>query len=254
MILAVLQARMSSSRLPGKVLRPIMGRSMLGRQIDRVRQARRIDRLVVATSTDASDDVVAAFCAAEDVDCHRGSLLDLISRFRGAIRAFGPADHIVRLTGDCPLADWTVIDACVELHLSEGAEYTGNSIQRTYPDGLDVEILTMAAFDRLDQETADDEAREHVTTVIYRHPERYRLAHLVQPQDRSAMRWTVDTLADFRMVETVFHALLPVNQNFRQEDVVRFLSERPDVVAINVGACAVPPGHDRPDASRVPWR
>jgi spore coat polysaccharide biosynthesis protein SpsF len=235
-ILAVLQARMSSARLPGKVLRPIMGRPMLGRQIDRVRRARLIDGLVIATSTDASDDVVAAFCAAEGIDCHRGSLLDLISRFQGAIRAFGPADHIVRLTGDCPLADSTVIDACVKLHLNEGAEYTSNSMQRSYPDGLDVEILTMVAFDRLDQESADDDAREHVTTLVYRYPERYRLAHLVQPHDRSAMRWTVDTLADFSMVKTVFHALLPVNPDFRQEDVVRFLAERPDVAAINARA------------------
>src|SRR5687768_16608333 len=133
-VLAVLQARMSSRRLPGKVLRPIEGRPMLGWQLDRARRARRIDSLVVATSTHASDDPIAAFCAAEGFGCWRGDLDDVLGRFVGAVRAWGPCDHVVRLTGDCPLIDPTVIDQLVEHHVAAGNDYSSNFLDRTYPD------------------------------------------------------------------------------------------------------------------------
>jgi spore coat polysaccharide biosynthesis protein SpsF len=233
MILAILQARMSSSRLPGKVLKPILGRPMIGRHIDRIRRARMIDRLVLATSSEPSDDPLAAFCGAEGIPCHRGSLMDSISRFQGAVRAFGPASHIVRLTGDCPLADWTVIDACIDLHLMEGADFTSNAMRRTFPDGLDVEIMTVAMLDLLDRESSDAKAREEITNFAYRHPEQFRLAHLVQSPDRSLLRWTVDTQADFCMVEAVYRELLPGNPDFLQDDILKLLAARPDIARIN---------------------
>jgi len=127
-----------------------------------------------------------------------------------------------------------VIDACIELHLNEAAEYTSNAMKRSYPDGLDVEVLTAATLDRLDRESIDDEAREHVTTLIYRHPEGYRCSHLMQSRDLSGLRWCVDTPADFRMVEAVYRQFLPTKTDFRQDDVLALLERRPDIVAINV--------------------
>jgi spore coat polysaccharide biosynthesis protein SpsF len=236
MILAILQARTSSTRLPGKVLKPILGRPMLGWQIDRIRRSRTIDKLVVATSREASDDALEAFCDANGVSCHRGPLHDVLARFHGTVEAFGPADDVIRLTGDCPLIDWTVIDAAVALHRSEGADLTGNGIHRTFPDGLDVEVMTSSALDRAHREATDAGHREHVTQYIYHHPEKFRLAHLTQSPDLAALRWTVDTIADFEMVEQVFAGLAGLNNNFVQQDVLGFLDQHPEIVAINAPA------------------
>jgi spore coat polysaccharide biosynthesis protein SpsF len=233
MNLAILQARMSSTRLPGKVLRPILGRPMLGWQIDRISRSEQIDRLVVATSREPSDDPIQAFCEATGVACYRGALYDVLARFHGAARDFGPAENVVRLTGDCPLIDWTVIDAAIELQRRESADLAGNGIQRSYPDGLDVEVVAYSALDRAHREATEPPHREHVTQYIYRHPEKFRLAHLVQKPDLASLRWTVDTPADFEMVEKVFAGLADRNNSFGQQDVLDFLANHPEIVAIN---------------------
>ncbi|QOZ52003.1 cytidylyltransferase domain-containing protein [Bradyrhizobium sp. CCBAU 53338] len=233
MILAILQARMSSTRLPGKVLKPILGRPMLCWQIDRIRRSRTIERLVVATSQETSDDPIQAFCDANQVFCYRGALHDVLGRFHGAAQMFGPAEHVIRLTGDCPLIDWTIIDAAVDLQRRAKSDLAGNGIERTYPDGLDVEVVAFSALERAHREATDASAREHVTHYIYRHPETFRLAHLTQEPDLGALRWTVDTPADFEMVEKVFKGLAKRNNNFIQQDVLDFLEGHPEIVAIN---------------------
>jgi spore coat polysaccharide biosynthesis protein SpsF len=236
MILAILQARMSSTRLPGKVLRPILGRPMLGWQIDRIRRSTTIDELVVATSQEASDNALQAFCDTNGVPCYRGALHDVLARFHGAVEAFGPAEHVIRLTGDCPLIDWTIIDSAVALHRSEGSDLAGNGVNRTFPDGLDVEVMTFSALDRAHREATNRGHREHVTQYIYHHPEKFRLAHLTQTPDLAALRWTVDTIADFEMIEKVFAGLADTNNNFLQQDVLGFLDKHPEIVAINAPA------------------
>jgi spore coat polysaccharide biosynthesis protein SpsF len=233
MILAVLQARMSSTRLPGKVLKPILGRPMMGRQIDRVLRSRRIDRLVVATSRQAEDDAVAEFCAADGVPVYRGPLDDVLARVRDAAERFGPAEHVVRLTADCPLSDWTVIDSAIDLHLRERADISGNAVKRSYPDGLDVEVMTSAALRRAAEQAKAPDEREHVTPYFYRHPALFRLAHLVQAPDLAALRWTVDTAEDFRMIQAVFAELLPEKEDFVQCDILELLRARPDIGEIN---------------------
>jgi spore coat polysaccharide biosynthesis protein SpsF len=236
MILAILQARMSSTRLPGKVLRPILGRPMLSWQIDRIKRSKTIDRLVVATSLEASDDAIQAFCDANGVPCYRGALHDVLARFHGAVEAFGPAEQIIRLTGDCPLIDWTIIDDAVDLQRNTGSDLSGNGIHRTYPDGLDVEVISFSALDRAHREATDPGFREHVTQYIYRHPQEFRLAHLTQTPDLGLLRWTVDTPADFEMVEKVFAGLAGLNNDFLQQDVLRYLDRHPEIVAINAPA------------------
>jgi spore coat polysaccharide biosynthesis protein SpsF len=232
-VLAIVQARMSSRRLPGKVLKPILGRPMLGLQLDRLRQSTMIDRFTVATSDDRSDDEVAAFCAAKQIDCYRGPLDDVLARYEGAARENDPIDHVVRLTADCPLIDVALIDLVVEHHLRGAFDYSSNTVRARYPDGLDVEIMKRTALRVAAAEASSPYDREHVTPFLYSQPERFRLGSVENVLDQRHMRWTVDTEADFRMVEAIFTELLPANRYFGWMDVLALLAERPDIAAIN---------------------
>jgi spore coat polysaccharide biosynthesis protein SpsF (cytidylyltransferase family) len=225
-VLGILQARVSSSRLPGKVLRPVLGQPMIARQIERLKRARTLDALVLATSTDASDDALARWAADANMPVYRGSLDDVLDRFVCAARLYAPR-HVVRLTGDCPLADWTVIDRVVARHLVCGADYTSNTIDPTWPDGLDVEVMTMAALETAWREAAAPFQREHVTQFIVGQPARFRLENVRGDADLSALRWTVDEPADLELVEAVYAALYPANPAFDTADILAFLQRNP---------------------------
>jgi len=230
-ILAILQARLSSTRLPGKVLMPICGQPMILRQIERIRRAGRIDRLLVATSTEASDDRLADALAAADVEVFRGPLDDVLARFIGALDAH-PADHVVRLTADCPLADPQVIDATIARHLETGADYTNNRDDaRAYPKGQDVEVITAEALRRAAAEASTSEEHEHVTWGPRHAPDRYRLAHLAPETDQGHVRWTVDRPDDYQFVRRVYEALYPANPAFSSEDLRAFVRSHPDLQA-----------------------
>jgi len=235
-IVTVLQARMSSTRLPGKVLRPILGRPMIAHQIDRIRRARLIGRLVVATSVRPEDDAVAEAAAAAGAECARGPLDDVLARFHGAVA--GRAEHVVRLTADCPLADWNVIDAAIARHLAAGADYTSNSVRRSFPVGLDVEVMTLAALEAAHREAEEPADREHVTRFLYRRPERFRIEQLVLAADLSPLRWTVDTPEDFALAAAVYGALHPAGPDFDRADVLDLLRARPDIAGLNADAAA----------------
>lgn len=232
MIVAVLQARATSSRLPGKVLKPILGTPMLAHQIARIRRSKRIGTLVLATSADGSDDPVAALAASLGIECFRGSLEDVLDRFYRAAVSHRP-EHVVRLTGDCPLADPDVIDRAVALHLESGADYTSNCLEATWPDGLDVEVCRFAALEQAWKEAALPSQREHVMPFINRQPQRFRIVHLKDAVDRSAMRWTVDEPDDFEFIRRVYEALHPANPAFGTADVLALLERDPDLAALN---------------------
>ena len=232
-ILAILQARTSSSRLPGKVLRPILGKPMLFRQIERLRRAETLNKIVVATSDDPADDALATLCADNGLPCYRGSLGDVLARFHGACLRCGPADHVVRLTGDCPLADPTVIDAVVRQHLASGADYTTNALQPTWPDGLDVEVMTIAALQRAFAEACLPSEREHVTPYISKHPEWFRIEHVKGERDLSSLRWTVDEPADLQFVTEVYAELYPQDHAFDTMAVLALLEKRPELARLN---------------------
>jgi spore coat polysaccharide biosynthesis protein SpsF len=243
MILAILQARVSSRRLPGKVLMPILGRPMLERQIERLRRARRIDRLVVATSGDAGDDAIAALCGELGVDCFRGALEDVLDRFYQAARQWA-AETVVRLTGDCPLADPALIEQLIELHLAGGYDYSSNTLVRTYPDGLDAEVMSIGCLEAAWREARLPSEREHVTPFIYHRPERFRLGSLTQPRDLSGLRWVVDEPADFAFATAVYEALHPTKPDFDSADILELLERRPDIRA-RMGAAATNEGYHR---------
>ena len=221
-VLAIIQARMTSTRLPGKVMRPILGEPMMGRQIERLRRSRRLDELVVATSTDPSDEAIAAYCGAIGIRTHRGSLQDVLGRYAGAVEALGPADHVARLTADCPLADWGVIDQVIDLHLESGADYTSNTVDRWFPRGLDVEVFKAGLLPVIARDAADPYEREHVTPFFYRHPERFDLRQFTQADYEGNLRWTVDTPEDFDFAARVYETLYPGDPAFGS-DAIRAL-------------------------------
>lgn len=233
MIVAIIQARMSSRRLPGKVLAPLVGRPMLALQLERVARSR-VDGIVVATSERAEDDAVAALAAKEGFRCHRGDLDDVLDRFYQAAFACA-AEHVVRLTADCPLADHRLIDAVLELHLREANDYTSNTRKRFFPHGADVEVVRFGALRTAWREASAPHEREHVTPYIYERPASFRLGSLDSNEDNSCYRLTVDYAEDLRLIEAVFAELYARNPDFSIRDVVELLKRRPELLEINAG-------------------
>ncbi len=185
---------------------------------------------MVATSDHASDDQLVDVLAGRGVEVFRGPLEDVLGRYAGALEAFGPADHVLRLTGDCPLTDWQVIDQVVEHHLASGADYTANTYpERSYPKGLDADVVTAAALQTAAREAADPYEREHVLPFIYRRPERFRLEGISQAADEGEVRWTVDRPDDYEFVSEVYDALYAADPAFGSEDVRALVRGRPDL-------------------------
>jgi spore coat polysaccharide biosynthesis protein SpsF len=232
MIVAVLQARASSSRLPGKVLLPVAGKPMLQRQIERVLRARLIDILVVATSTQPEDRQVGAVAQAAGAEVHYGSLNDVLDRFHGAAKPYSPK-LVVRLTGDCPLTDPTLLDRVIEAAKDGGYDYTSNAVEPTWPDGLDVEVMTFQALDRCWREAHNLVEREHVTPYIYKHPGLFSIHHVKGEVDLSGLRWTVDEPRDLTFVRAIYDALHPTKPDFTTGDILDLLMKRKDLVSIN---------------------
>lgn len=233
MTLAILQARLSSSRLPGKVLADLVGAPMILRQIERLQRASLLERIVVATSHEASDDPLAEVLDQAGIAVHRGDLHDVLGRFGTALEQWDGAVDVVRLTADCPLADPDVIDATIDLHRTSGADYTSNvSEPRTFPKGLDVEVITTRALRLALAEAVDPYDREHVTPFLYRHPERFRLAAHAQARDEGDVRWTVDRPDDLEFVRAVYRGLYTDNAAFSSAEVRAFVETRPDLAML----------------------
>lgn len=237
---AVLQARLSSQRLPGKVLAPILQRPMLARQIERVRRAGSIDRIVVATSEHASDLPLAALCRELDVECFRGNLDDVLDRYYRAARRF-QAEVIVRLTGDNPLADPGVIDTVVGNFFRHRCDYASNTIERTYPRGIDVEVMSLKCLEYTWRMASDPYEREHVTPFIHHQSRLFTRRFHRHHEDLSALRWTVDEPVDLEFVRAVYDRLFVENPTFSWLDVVNLLRRDPQLARINAAAGNVPP-------------
>jgi spore coat polysaccharide biosynthesis protein SpsF len=231
MTLAILQARMASTRMPGKVMAPVLGEPMIWRQVERIRRARHVNKVIVATSTAASDDALAAFLLGRGCTVYRGEHDDVLARFAGCARAFA-AERVVRIKADCPLVDPQVIDAGVELAIRSGAAYASNCETRSYPRGLEVEVIASDALCAAAREADSPEDRDQVTTFIRRFPRRFSHAHLVLPQDRSELRWTVDRPEDFAFVREVYRRLYPETPDFGMQDVLELLDARPELAAL----------------------
>jgi spore coat polysaccharide biosynthesis protein SpsF len=237
-VFAIIQARMSSTRLPGKVLKPLGARTALGQVVHQLSHAKRISTIAIATSVDTSDDVLDTWAHTERIPCVRGSLNDVLARYYHAASVLGatPHDAIVRITADCPLIDPAVVDSVIERFVLTNAEYCSNVNPPTFPDGLDVEVFTMAALERAYNEAQLAAEREHVTPYMRNHPELFRVANLENPVHYEHFRWTLDTEADYEFLCRVMELLQPViraNDVVYLHDVVAVLEAHPDLLHIN---------------------
>ncbi len=235
--IAIIQARLGSTRLPGKVLLDIAGHTMLWHVVNRVRRAKEINEVVVATSALAQDDAIETFCRQEGIAVYRGSEGDVLDRFYRAALAFH-ADRVVRITADCPLIDPSVIDDVVVFFRESGADYVSNAIRPTYPDGLDAEVFTFAALETAWREAKKDSEREHVTPYV-RLSGKFRVLNYENPKDLSEKkyRWTVDEPRDLEFIRLVYQKLS--NQStFLLDDVLTLLEVDPTMAKLNANTIA----------------
>lgn len=232
MILAILQARMSSSRLPGKVSKNILGKPMLVRQIERLSKSKLIDKIIVATSIEASDNELETFCKDNNIECFRGNLNNVLDRYYQCAKQFNP-QHIIRLTGDCPVTDPQIIDKIIELHLEENNDYTSNTIIRTFPKGLDAEIFKYSSLEKAYNEAKTDFEKEHVTVYFYQHPELFKLGCFKNDIDLSNLRLTVDYPEDFELITKIYESLYTNKPNFTLNDIIELLNQNQTLKLIN---------------------
>lgn len=229
MILAVLQARMGSTRLPGKSMATLRGEPMIIRQLERLRGARCLSKIIVATSADTVDDALAGFLVSRGYTVHRGAGADILARIARCAETISSVSHVVRLKGDAPFVDPGVIDEAIRLALASGADYTSNRVNRTYPTGLDVEVIKAGALQAAAAEERDPMARISPTAAIRNQPSRWSQAHLTAPRDWSRLDWRVKTAADLAFARSVYDALHPVDPGFRMNDVLDLIGSRQDI-------------------------
>jgi spore coat polysaccharide biosynthesis protein SpsF len=228
----ILQARTSSTRLPNKVLKQILDKPMLEHQLLRLIQLKRVDNLIVATSDDKSDDAIAVLCDALNINCFRGNLNNVLDRYYQAHQRY-PSQHIIRITGDCPVIDIDIINRVIDLHLRTGADYSSNCAPSTLPDGLDVEIFTADALLKTWQQAKKLSELEHVTLFMRSHPTLFNCQNYLHPVDYSHLRWTVDEPEDFQLITEIFNNLYPTKAFFNLADILALIGEKPELMHIN---------------------
>ncbi len=231
-VVAIVAARLGSSRLQGKVLRPIVGVPMLELQMRRLQKCRTLNQIVIGTTDNPNDQALVDFAKSKGFSWGIGSEEDVLGRYH-KIAAEYKADVIVRLTGDCPLIDPEVTDGVVKMHTDAGNDETSNVIRRTFPRGMDTEVLSRACLDRINKEAQDKIYREHVTNYIYDHPEKFKLGNYETKNDRSDLRLCVDTEDDYKVVAGVFDGIYHKNPDFRLKDVIEYLDAHPELAKLN---------------------
>jgi spore coat polysaccharide biosynthesis protein SpsF len=214
---------------------PLAGIPVIRHVLDRVARVSGIDQIVLATTTSSRDDELAAYVAdGVGIPVYRGDEHDVLARFAGALRTTA-ADAVVRLTADCPLLCPSVSARVVDAFRTRSpqCDYVSNTMTRTFPRGLDTEVLTTAALFTADEEARDAYEREHVTPFIWRRPDRFRLCHMEDEVDRSENRWTLDTQEDFALISAIYDDLYPVNAQFDYDEILSCLTRHPDWASLN---------------------
>jgi spore coat polysaccharide biosynthesis protein SpsF len=228
----VVQARMLSTRLPGKVLKEVLGKPLLLHLVERLRRVTLIDGIVIATSVDPADDVISAFCDREGLHVVRGSQENVLSRIYAASKAFG-LEALVRITADCPLIDPMLIDKGLSAFHAGSYDYLSNTLDRTFARGMDFEIIRFSSLEKAFFEATSAYDKEHVTPFIYKQPERFRLANVLQHKNEAHLRLTVDEESDFVLTKKILEALYPKNPEFVMADIRELLQQNPALEQIN---------------------
>jgi spore coat polysaccharide biosynthesis protein SpsF len=231
-VVAIIQARMSSTRLPGKVLMPLAGKPVLAHVVERLGLCRTLHGVVVATSTDASDDAVEKFCTEQSIHCYRGSLEDVLDRYYQSALLSG-ANPIVRITADCPAIDPVVVDAVVTGFLAGNYDFYG--LAGEFPDGLDCTVFGFAAIERAWKEARLKSEREHVGPYIENHPEIFRNGGLTLFSGLAQHRWTLDEPSDYALLSAVFDRMYQSGKAFLTNDILQLLALEPELLAANAG-------------------
>jgi spore coat polysaccharide biosynthesis protein SpsF len=226
--LVVLQARMSSTRLPGKVMSPINGHPMIYWEISRISKAKLVNKIVVAISDQSSDDILAEYLESIGQEYIRGSLDNVLDRYVTAEEKYKPS-AIIRLTADCPLVMPELIDQYLEIFHKEDFEYLSNTIELSYPDGLDIEIIKPGIFRKLLEFNLSEEEKEHVTLGIYSRKDKFRTHNVSSKTNISDFRWTVDTYDDLAFVKSIYAHFESKEMNFTFEDVLRYVTDNPNL-------------------------
>lgn len=233
---AIIEARMTSTRLPGKIMLPVVGKAALELLIERLRQCQEISEIIIATTVNHCDDVIVDLGKKAGVKTFRGSEHDVLERVYFAAKEFG-IDTIVEITSDCSLVDPDLISESIRVFKEGRYDYVSNVIKRTYPRGLDVQTFKTSVLEDVHRTANDPVDREHVALHIYEHPEKYRLQNFSASPELSMpeQRLTLDTPEDYFVIRSVFEALYPVSKSFRYVDIYNFLKQNPQIAAINAG-------------------
>ena len=235
-VVATIEGRMTSTRLPGKIMMLLAGKPVMAHMIERYRRSKLVDEVVVATTTNAADDPIVALCEKMGCRYFRGSEQDVFARVRQAGEAHG-AEYLLQGMADCPLVDPRHMDQCLELLLETDADVAGNEYPVTFPLGFNVRAYKFSTFRKAEQNDTDPTYREHAGYSIRSQPEKFKRVNWEAEGD---MRWpelrlTLDTLEDYQLISAVYDELYSKNPDFSAEDIVRFLKMRPDLVSLNAG-------------------
>jgi spore coat polysaccharide biosynthesis protein SpsF (cytidylyltransferase family) len=232
MNLAVIQARMGSTRLPSKVLMKLGDKTILEHVVSRVRESKFINEVIVATTIANQDLQIIEFCASKQIRVFVGSEQDVLDRYYQASRLLKPM-NVIRITSDCPMIDPEIIDLIGQRHINEKADYTSNTIEETFPDGLDAEVFKFDALEQAWREAKLFSEREHVTPYIKKHHELFKLVSVRNDKDLSFMRWTIDQSEDFTFLNEIFKRLYVKKPNFRTNDILNEINQYPELLKIN---------------------
>ena len=235
-VLCIVQARLASRKLPGKPLASLRGQPMIWRQLERLRAARSVGRIVVATSMEASDDPLASWLVSRGQPVFRGAPTDILGRFARCIAAAGPVSHIVRIKGDSPFVDPGLVDRAVWLAKDSGADYVANREPASFPIGLEVEVVTAAALNAAAEAPRDPMARTSPTAFIRSHPDQFSWKSFEAVRDHSRLNWQVKNHADLAFARSVYNALHPVDPLFGMNDVLDLIGGRQDLAQFGAAA------------------
>lgn len=233
-VVAVIEARMGSTRLPNKVMLPFVGKPSLELMIERLRRSKTISQILVATTTNRADDAIVDLCRKLKVAFYRGSEEDVLKRVVEAGQKY-LADIIVRLTADCPLVDRRIVDRLVKIYLSNNYDYVSNVIERSYPIGLDVEVFSFKGLKEIEKIAKEKIYREHPPYYFYANPSKFSLKNIKARgrMNQPNLRLTLDTKEDYCLLEKIFEKLYPEDSNFSAEDAVNLIRRHPDWTAVN---------------------
>ena len=233
-VVIINQARMTSTRLPGKVLKQVLGKPLLEYQIERLKRVKLADQIVIATTTNYTDQPIIDLCDRLSIASYRGSEDDVLARYHGAAIAH-QADVAVRITSDCPVIDPQVIDQVIQFYLDAYPkyDYISNCQERTYPRGMDTEVFAFSALDEAFHQATAQPDREHVTPFISRQSNRCKLGQVNYFENHSNHRWTVDTFEDFELISRIIKTLYPLKPEFSLENCLELLSQNPEWEIIN---------------------